>query len=422
MPVLLALIRFLGQLDDGAERYKLLVESPQGLDWLRPHCGPSQEIVARFPVPDGNGLRHERHQPWLKATVKRALRPALPAIRAIRGRLTPGRNAPQVAVSDGYYESLGCDVIHFPTQGFTQCALPTIYNPHDLQHRHYPSFFPPEELAFREAVYGGGCRLAHTVVVGSRWIKDDVIRQYQVPPERVQIIPWAAPTLAYRDVSDEQMRQVARKFDLREPFALYPAVTWPHKNHLRLLEALARLRDARGCVVPLVCTGARYPSHWPTVERRVAQLGLTEQVKFLGFVTDAELRSLYRLAQFLVLPTLFEADSCPVHEAWLEGLPVASSNVTAMPDQVLDAGLLFDPMHVESIADAIQRMATDAALRSDLRERGFRRAQDFDWDRTARAFRAVYRRAAGVTLGEEDRWLLDWDWMAQPRREVELVK
>jgi glycogen synthase len=84
--------------------------------------------------------------------------------------------------------------------------------------------------------------------------------------------------------------------------------------------------------------------------------------------------------------------------------------------------LLFDPMSVDSIATAIERMASDSALRSELRERGFRRAKDFDWDRTARAFRAVYRRAAGVKLGEEDRWLLSWDWMAQPRREVELVK
>jgi glycosyltransferase involved in cell wall biosynthesis len=95
---------------------------------------------------------------------------------------------------------------------------------------------------------------------------------------------------------------------------------------------------------------------------------------------------------------------------------VASSNATALPDQVLDAGLLFDPLDVPAMADAISRLATDADLRDDLREKGRRRVKDFDWDRTARAYRAVYRRAANCTLTDEDRWLLSWDWMREPQR------
>jgi glycosyltransferase involved in cell wall biosynthesis len=139
-------------------------------------------------------------------------------------------------------------------------------------------------------------------------------------------------------------------------------------------------------------------------------------VRFLGFLQEADLRAVYRLAQFLVLPTLFEADSCPVYEAWSEGIPVASSNHTAMPDQVGDAGLLFDAMNVTAIADALQRMTLDDRLRHDLVNRGYRRVKDFDWIRTAKAYRAVYRRAAGVPLGDEDRWLLSWDWMREPTK------
>jgi hypothetical protein len=102
---------------------------------------------------------------------------------------------------------------------------------------------------------------------------------------------------------------------------------------------------------------------------------------------------------------LFEADSCPVYEAWSEGVPVASSNHTAMPDQVGDAGLLFDAISVTAIADALQKMTMDDRLRHDLVNRGYRRVKDFDWTRTAKAYRAVYRRAAGVPLDDEDRWL-----------------
>jgi glycogen synthase len=78
--------------------------------------------------------------------------------------------------------------------------------------------------------------------------------------------------------------------------------------------------------------------------------------------------------------------------------------------------LLFDAKDVSAIAQALEKMATDADLRGELVARGHRRVKDFDWSRTARAYRAVYRRAAGLTLNDEDRWLLEWDWMKEPRK------
>ena len=196
-------------------------------------------------------------------------------------------------------------------------------------------------------------------------------------------------------------------------FAFYPAVTWPHKNHLRLLEALAALRD-RGVLVPLVCTGYREATHWPQIEARVRELNLDNQVQFLGIVPAQQLRAIYRLARFVVIPTLFEAASAPVFEAWNEGVPVACSTVTSLPQQVGDAALLFDPTSVEGIAAALVRMVTDESLRSTLVASGRRRLQDFSWERTARAYRALYRRAAGRRLTDEERVLLGWDWMAHP--------
>jgi glycosyltransferase involved in cell wall biosynthesis len=296
------------------------------------------------------------------------------------------------------------------------CALPSVYNPHDLQHLHYPQYFTPRVIADRETVYRGGCHFAQTVVVGSRWVKEDVVRQYGISPEKVQIIPEHPPTDLYPEPKAHDLSRVQAQYALGTPFALYPAVTWPHKNHLRLLEALAYLRDRRGMVVQLVCTGARHERHWPQIERRVRELGLASQVRFLGFVPGDDLRAIYRLARFLVMPTLFEASSLPIFEAWLEGLPVACADVTALPEQVMDAALLFDPRDVEGMAEAIARIASDEDLRDDLRRRAFRRLADFDAARTARAYRAVYRRVGGRRLTEEDRRLLDWDWMREPMR------
>ena len=405
------LIHSLGQLD-GPERFVLGAQTGEQAAWIKRFCGPNQDIEIA-----GAGRSSRRSQPvahadrgWLTTRLRRPVA----AVRTAMGRLTP--QWPRVELSDGFYEGLACDVLHFPTQPFILCALPTIYNPHDLAHLHYPQFWPVDELARRETVYRAACQFARTVVVGSQWIKQDVVRQYGLHPEKVQVIPWAPPTAQYESIDHGQLERTKAALGLPDTFAFYPAVTWPHKNHLRLLDALAALRDQHGLVVNLVCTGSRWESHWPRIEERVSTLRLGSQVRFLGFVPETDLRALYRLAQFLVLPTLFEADSCPVHEAWSEGLPVASSNHTAMPDQVGDAGLLFDAASVTAIADAVRRMATDQALRNDLRERGFRRVKDFDWVRTAKAYRAVYRRAAGVELTDEDRWLLQWDWMREPRR------
>jgi glycosyltransferase involved in cell wall biosynthesis len=400
------LVNSLGKLD-GPELYVLCAQTPRQAEWIDQYRGHNQILTVK-------SARHRREFGNARSYVKSMLRPWVHSIRRMADHLTT--QSPRVPLSDGYHESLGCDVLHFPTQSFIVCSLPTIYNPHDLQQLHYPQFWTAWELARRETVYRAACNFSNTVVVGSEWIKQDVVRQYGVWRDKVQVIPWAPPTAHYPEIDASHLDKARERFALPATFALYPANTWPHKNHLRLLEALAELRDRHGLVVNLVCTGARLESNWQQIEQRLIALNLSSQVRFLGYVSEADLRATYRLAQFLILPTLFEADSCPIHEAWSEGLPVASSNHTALPDQVGDAGLLFDAKNVSAIADAIRRMATDDQLRHDLANRGFRRVKDFDWTRTARAYRAVYRRAAGVELNEEDLWLLSWDWMREPNR------
>jgi glycosyltransferase involved in cell wall biosynthesis len=286
-----------------------------------------------------------------------------------------------------------------------------------LQHLHYPQFWSAAEIAQREVVYRAGCQLARTVVVGSQWIKDDLVKQYQIDPHKVQVIPEGPPTQSIAAPSTQEQAAVLKKFELQQPFAIYPAVTWEHKNHIRLLEALAHLRDVRGLNIRLVCTGSQY-SFWPQIKRRISELNLEPQIKFLGFVTEPDLRALYRLSQFLVMPTLFEAISLPIFEAWLEGVPVTCSDATALPEQVLDAALKFDPESIQSIANAVEQLAVNEKLRAELRTRGAQRLLDFDCERTARAYRAVYRRAARCPLSEDDRHLLNWNWMQRPIPEL----
>jgi len=404
----------LARLDDGPEEY-VFVGPHDSHDWLHSILPPGQTVV-RGPAPVEWTV--DRLEPF-----KRALGPLRPAARGLRRVFNAAVQTAEPGVPGfaslksfappppkNFFEGLGCDVVHFPFQSFEPCGLPTIYNPHDLQHLHHPEFFTPSEIARRESHYTAACRAAHTLVVASEFVRRDVVERYRIEPQKIQTIPWAPPpppeSTAVADLST-----LAGKYGLSDgPFALYPAMTWEHKNHLRLLEALARLRDREGLILRFVFTGYK-TDFWPRVESRVNELGLARQVNFPGMVTREELSALYRAAQFVFVPTLFEAASAPLFEAWQHGAPVACSSVTSLPEQAAGAALLFDPFDVEAVAHALARMATEEGLREELRRRGARRLEDFSLERTAKAYRAVYRRAAGQRLCEEDRRLLGWDWM-----------
>jgi glycosyltransferase involved in cell wall biosynthesis len=397
--VILGLVHALGRLDDSSTRYCIVVSSPPERDFLQPYLGTNQQFAIKT-----------------TSLLARAQRRFLGNGPSRPRRLLRHNTNETVPNSESFFKTLNCDVVHFPHQRFQLTGLPSIYNPHDLQHLHFPEFFDPADLAQRDMVYRSGCRLADTVAVSSRWVKEDVVEHYQLEPAKIQIIPWAPPTESYDDPSPDEMEEVRRKYQLVSPFVFYPAMTWPHKNHLRLLEALAISCKTTKVKLHLVCTGSLLEPHATVIKKRVSELGLESQVKFLGFVSTTDLRSIYRLSQFLVMPSLFESDSSPIYEAWIEGTPIACSNVTSLPIQVGDAGVLFDPYEPHAIAEAMIKLATNNNLRQTLSALGKVRVKDYDWDRTAKAYRAVYRRAAGRTLTEEDQSLLSWDWMESPMR------
>lgn len=398
--IVTGLIHALGLQTDGSEEY-LIIASPESHERLKPYMGPNQRFI---PKPTGPTRKEKTAESF-----KESLGPLRSLLRKIwRPLFLPPlyRQYPEVPRSNGFFENLKLDVLHFPSQHYILSEIPSIYNPHDLQHFHYPEFF--RHIGNRETVYPAGSRSAHTVVVTSHLVKQDLVRYYHLTPDKIKLIHWGPSTQLFPEPSPGDLSLVRTKYNLSEPFAFYPAMAWEHKNHIRLLEALALLRDRKGQKIHLTCIGHKH-RFWPNIEKRLMELGLADQVNFLGMVPAEELRSFYRLAQFVVIPTLFEATSGVMREAWLDGVPVACSTATALPEQAGDGALLFDPLSVESIALAVSQMSTDSALRHRLQKNGSKRVLNYRWDTAARAYRAVYRRAAGAPLSDEDRYLLKLD-------------
>jgi glycosyltransferase involved in cell wall biosynthesis len=383
--VVIGLAAALSKLDDGDEEY-LFLTHPEHDEWIRPYLGgPCRALHPR------RGYLNRRSR-----AVVRGLAERLPGIGV--------RFA--VRTSDGTVEGAGADVVHFPFQDAFTTEVPSIYQPHDLQHLHLPELFSKWERDRREAIYRTHCDRARLVVAMTSWGRSDFVERYGLRPEKVTVVPGGSVLREYPAPGPADLDGLRSRLSLPDSFLLYPAQTWPHKNHERLLEVLARIRDERGIAIPLVCPG-KQTRHYRRIRELVEEMRLAETVSFPGFVSSLELRGLYELGTGLVFPSLFEGWGLPVCEAFDAGLPVASSTATGLPDVVGDAGLLFDANDVDQMAAEIHRLWTDPDLRDSLRERGKRRAAELSIDRTARLFRAHYRQVGQRDLTEEDRILLD---------------
>jgi glycosyltransferase involved in cell wall biosynthesis len=396
--VIIGLASGLSRLDDGNERYLFLVDQSHSA-WLEPFVFGPSSLLESEPSPERGSGRE-----GFGGIARRAAGAALPAPirKGLRSQL---RHTPVLPDSDGSIERAGVDVMHFPMQVGFRTAVPTIFQPHDLQHLHLPEFFSPAEITEREARYRALCDQASVVAMMSTWGRNDILARYPLSPSKVRVIPGAAAIDAYETPTAADLEMVRDRLGLPEQFALYPAKAWPHKNHLRLVAALRILRD-RGIDVPVILTGAQGGRDVPILAK-AESLGVKDLVHFVGFVTPRELGALYRLARMMVFPSLHEGWGLPVLEAMAADLPLACSTATCLPDITAGAAELFDATNPAAIADAVARVWHGDPLRERLIANGRERAATFSWDRSARMFRACYRMLGGRTLSAEDRSLLD---------------
>ena len=174
----------------------------------------------------------------------------------------------------------------------------------------------------------------------------------------------------------------------------YPAATWPHKNHKRLLAALKIMKDRYGFDGQLVLSGIAMQANDAVLEE-IGRLGLRDDVIVLGYLPHEDLPCLYNLARLMVFPSLFEGFGIPLVEAMACGCPVACSNVTSIPEVVGDAAVTFDPVSVEDMAEKTWALWSNDSLLRDMKTQGLDRVKLFSWDNMARQTIQVYEKALG---------------------------
>jgi glycosyltransferase involved in cell wall biosynthesis len=259
------------------------------------------------------------------------------------------------------------DVVHYAlTVPLPRTKAPTVVTLHDMQHRDLPDFFGPARRSFRRVAYDRATQAADAVVVTSEFVRDRALEVLELDPTRVHVVPHAINHTLYRPGAEE-----------REAFLLYPARAWPHKNHTRLFEAFALLRQ-HSPELRLILTGGG-------LERLGA---LPVGVERWGIVPPTELASLYRRAACLVFPSLYEGFGLPPLEAMACGCPVAASRATAIPEAVGDAAALFDPEDAEDIAAVVGALLENPEPWATA---GLEHAARFTWTKAATRHEAVYR-------------------------------
>jgi glycosyltransferase involved in cell wall biosynthesis len=242
------------------------------------------------------------------------------------------------------------------------------YSLHDLQERYYPENFSCVQRSWRRSVHASLSRKAARIICEAQHVKSDIVRIFKVANEKIVVI--AAPPLRQTvlEIGSAELEAVRTRLGLPNRFVFYPAQFWPHKNHLRLIDAFKQVVTQEP-ELKLVLTG-RKSDEYEIVMRAVEEAGLEENIQHLGYIEQADLQVIYHLAAALVMPSLFESVSIPIYEALQAGTPVAASNILSFPEQVGEAGVLFDPFSSSSIAESILKLVNDTELAKALGKKG----------------------------------------------------
>jgi glycosyltransferase involved in cell wall biosynthesis len=270
---------------------------------------------------------------------------------------------PQSFFSPGYNVPVG-----------TPCSF--VFCIHDLNHLHFDREFSVLKRSYYEWLVKPAAHRADAVLTVSDFSRDAIREWCDIPQELIVNVG--------NGISDH-FAPDGPSFPVGRPYFVNVGAHRPHKNFERTLRAYAESRINRDTA--LVSTAI--PS--TPIRRLARELGIEQDVMFMGPVSDETLASLYRGSIALIFASLYEGFGLPIAEAMACGTAVITSNVTAMPEVAGDSAVLVDPRDTAAIADAMRRVYSDEQLRRELRSRGLARASKFSWDQTAQKITAALR-------------------------------
>jgi glycosyltransferase involved in cell wall biosynthesis len=297
---------------------------------------------------------------------------------------------------------LKCDLVHVPNLFSVPRALPCPYvmTVHDMlehlsQPRQQTGFRGSLHFQLTKRVLRGAAR----IFAVSNFTKLEMEKLFGVPAGRIEVVYNAIDERflhGHASAADRQL--IAERYQVTYPFLLYAGRISPHKNVVRMIEAFSALKtelekDQAFPDLKLIIIGDDVSGN-PDLRRTVIRSGVQNDVRFLGFVPIEVLRTFYDAAKIFVFPSLYEGFGLPPLEAMAHGTPVVTSNVSSLPEVVGNAAVLVHPENVFEIMRALHRVLLDQPLREKMKERSYRQAAKFSWEKSVRRIMDAYREVA----------------------------
>jgi glycosyltransferase involved in cell wall biosynthesis len=267
-------------------------------------------------------------------------------------------------------------------------GIPSVLTIHDLALELFPETMHWKNWLPLKLFMKASARKADRIIAVSENTKKDLIKFYGIMPEQVKVI-YLGVDKNFSFVKKENDDGVLRRYNLKPGYILNVGTLEPRKNIVRLLEAYRLIAADLSRAPQLVIAGGK---GWLSedINKRIDSLGLKAKVILTGYVPDDDLPSLYRGAALFVYPSLYEGFGLPPLEAMASGVPVVSSNTSAIPEVVGKAGLLVDPCRTDEIARAVIMALEDVGLRDRMKNEGLKRSGRFSWENTAKKTIALY--------------------------------
>lgn len=273
---------------------------------------------------------------------------------------------------------------------FSGCCITTI---HDLSHIHYPQYHPRERVAFLERELPRTLQKANHIVTDSKFIRNEVIEILGVDAQRVTAIPLGVEE-RFRPRPREEINKILDLYLLDYGnYILTVATLEPRKNLDGLLNAYLRLPISLRRRYPLIFVGG-YGWQYQQLDKRLTDLELKGEIKRLGYVASEHLPALYSGARGFAFPSFYEGFGLPPLEAMASGVPVLTSDSSAMSEIVDEAGILVDAENNDSLLEGLEQLLTDEQFRRNGAEQGLQQAKKFSWMRCVEQTVDLYQKIA----------------------------
>jgi glycosyltransferase involved in cell wall biosynthesis len=282
------------------------------------------------------------------------------------------------------------DILHLQYFPVIKKRCSIVATIHDISFEHYPEYFTKKDLLMNKILVPKLAKQADKILTVSNFSKQDIVDKYGINPDKI-VVTHLATSENFKIIKDRKLlQQVRNKFNLNGEFILTVGNLQPRKNLSRLFTAYINMRNKNLINEKLVVVGKK-AWLYSDIFNFVKESKYKQDIIFTDYVEEEELALLYNEAKLFIYPSVFEGFGLPPLEAMSCGTPVATSNITSLPEVVGNAAILFNPWSIEDIEEKIVVTIKNQNMLNELSDLGLKRAKEFSWKKTAQMTLEVYK-------------------------------